>query len=96
MVPGGYGLKVCEFLSFSCCFYTMLDYHKLGHEKLAFCICENKGADKLHGNCEADLHFYYLNIDRTIPSTSYVKNFRPGLCLTWSETLKTRFLMTLA
>ena len=29
--------------------------------KPAFCICENKGADLLHGNCAAD------HIDSTMP-----------------------------
>ena len=32
-----------------------------------FCICENKDADQLHGNCEADQHLCFRYIGRTIP-----------------------------
>ena len=35
--------------------------------KPAFCICENKGADQLHSNPEADWSFCFPYIDSTIP-----------------------------
>ena len=34
---------------------------------LAFCICENKGTDQLHGNQAADQCLYFCYIDSTIP-----------------------------
>ena len=69
--------------------------------KPAFCICENKDADQLRGNRQADrrLCFRYTNsaisllpkyeISSLQPSSVAVQ---PGLCQTWSETLKTGFL----
>ena len=71
--------------------------------KPAFCICKTKGADQLRNNCTSDQHLCFRFIDSTnpllpkseisrlLPSSVVV---RPGLCLTWSETLKTGFLMT--
>ena len=35
--------------------------------KRAFCICENKDADQLRGNREADQRLYFRNIGSTIP-----------------------------
>ena len=35
--------------------------------KPAFCICENKDADQLRGNCEADQRLCFRYIDSTIP-----------------------------
>ena len=35
--------------------------------KPEFCICENKDADQLHGNPEADQRLCFRNIDSTIP-----------------------------
>ena len=34
--------------------------------KPTICICENKGADQLRSNCEADQHLCFLNMDSTI------------------------------
>ena len=31
-----------------------------------FCLCENKGADKLRSNCEADQYLCFHYIDSTI------------------------------
>ena len=68
-----------------------------------FCICENKDADQLHGNHEADQRLCFCYRDSTIsllpkyeisslqPSSVAV---HPGLCGTWSETPKTGFLTT--
>ena len=40
--------------------------------KPAFCICENKGADQLRGNREADQRLCFRYIDSTIPLLSFV------------------------
>ena len=70
--------------------------------KPAFCICENKDADQIRGDREADQRLCFRYIDRTIPllpkyeSSSLQPSYvivEPGLCRTWSETPKTGFLM---
>ena len=71
----------------------------------SYCICENKDEDdKLRGNRAADQHLCFCYIDSTILllSKSEISNRKPssedvqlGLCQTWSETLKTGFLVTL-
>ena len=69
----------------------------------AFCICENKDADQLRGNREADQRLCFRYTDTAIPllpeseissllTSSAVAQF--GLCRTWSETPKTGFLTT--
>ena len=69
--------------------------------KPAFCICENKDADQLRGNREADQRLCFRYKDSTIPllpkseiSSLYPSSVavQPGLCRIWSETLKTGFL----
>ena len=71
--------------------------------KPAFCICENKDADQLRGNREADQRLCFRYTDSTIPllfkseiSSLYPSSVaaHPGLCGTWSETPKTGFLRT--
>ena len=71
--------------------------------KPVFCICENKDADQLRGNREADQRLCFRYADSTIPllSKSEISSLelpfvvvQPGLCLTWSETQKTDFLTT--
>ena len=63
--------------------------------KPAFCICENKGADQLRGNREADQRLCFRYIDSTIPllSKSEISSLYPssvvvqsGLCQTSTET----------
>ena len=63
--------------------------------KPKFCICENKDADQLHGNREADQRLCFRYIGSTIPllSKSEISSLlpssiavQPGLCLTRSET----------
>ena len=63
--------------------------------KPTFCICENKDADQLRGNREADQRLCFRYIDSTIPllSKSEISSLypssvavQPGLCRTWSET----------
>ena len=41
--------------------------------KPAVCICENKDADQLRGNREADQRLCFRYIDRTIPLLSIYK-----------------------
>ena len=71
--------------------------------KPAFCICENKDADQLRGNREADQRLCFRYIDSTVPRLSKCEissllpssvTVQPGLCRTWSETPKTGFLTT--
>ena len=71
--------------------------------KPAFCICENKGADQLRGNHEADQRLCFRYTDSTIPllpkpeiSSLYPSSLdvQPGLSWTWLETPKTGFLTT--
>ena len=66
-----------------------------------FCICENKDADQLRGNREADQRLCFRHLDSTTPllSKSKISSLKPhsviaqpGLCGTWSETPKTGFL----
>ena len=44
-----------------------LDNMSLGVRKPAFCICENKDADQLRGNREADQRLCFRYTDSTIP-----------------------------
>ena len=66
-----------------------------------FCLGENKGADQLRGNREADQRLCFRYSDSTIPLLlkSEISSFwlfselvQVGLCRTWSETPKTGFL----
>ena len=68
-----------------------------------FCVCENKDADQLRGDREADQRLCFRYTDSTIPlllkseiSSLYPSSVvvQPGLCRTWSETPKTGFLRT--
>ena len=69
----------------------------------AFCICENKDADQLRGDREADQRLCFRFTDTTIPLLHKYEIsslqpscvvVQPGLCRTWSETPKTGFLTT--
>ena len=71
--------------------------------KPAFCICENKDADQLRGNREADQRLCFRYIDSIIPllpksgiSSLYTSSVtaQPGLCRIRSENPKTGFLTT--
>ena len=42
-----------------------------------FCICENKDADQLRGNCEADQCLCFRYTDSTIPLLPKLENFKP-------------------
>ena len=44
-----------------------LEYISLVVRKPAFCICENKDADQLRGNREADQRLCFRYIDSAIP-----------------------------
>ena len=63
--------------------------------KPTICLGENKGADQLRGNREADQRLCFRYLDSTIPLLlkSEISSFQPvsvtvqsGLCRTWSET----------
>ena len=63
--------------------------------KPTICICENKGADQLRSNCEADQRLCFRYTDSTIPllSKSKISSLmpssvlvQPGLCQICSET----------
>ena len=80
-----------------------LDKLSLVLRKPAFCICENKDADQLRGNREADQRLCFRYMDSTIPlqskfeiSSLYLSSVvvQPGLCGTLSETPNTGFLRT--
>ena len=69
--------------------------------QLDFCLCENKGADQLRSNCEADQRFCFRCSDSTIPlllkyniSSLYPSSVtvQPGKCWTRSETQIVGFL----
>ena len=47
--------------------YLYLSYMSLVMRKPAFCICENKDADQLRGNREADQRICFRFTDSTIP-----------------------------
>ena len=42
-------------------------YLSLIMRKPAFCICENKDADQLRGNCEADQRLCFPFLESSIP-----------------------------
>ena len=48
-----------------------------------FCICDNKGADQLRSNCEADQHLCFRYTDSTIPflSKSKISSLYPSSVL---------------
>ena len=49
-------------------------YMSLVIKKPDFCICENKDADQLRGNREADQRLCFRYID---PSTLLIRNYKP-------------------
>ena len=69
------GLRMPKLLDFSCSgLYRFLKFltivnSSISHvmRKPAFCICENKEADQLRGNREADQHLYFRYTDSIIP-----------------------------
>ena len=49
------------------CTYTGIIHESRVVRKTAFCICENKAADQLRGNREADQRLWFRYTDSTIP-----------------------------
>ena len=91
--------RITELLRDRCKFIYEPRCEKTGF----FCICENKDADQLRGNREADQRLCFRYTDTTIPllSKSEISSIypssvavHPGLYATWSETPKTGFLST--
>ena len=83
------------------CAATQTTQLSLVMRKPTFSICENKDADQLHGNREADQRLCFRYTDSTIPllSKSEISSLwpssvavQPGLCQTRSETPKTGFI----
>ena len=64
--------------------------------KPGFCICERKGADQPYGNRAADqgLYFHYIYSTILLKISNHLLWPHSLVCLTWSETPKTGFLMT--
>ena len=69
--------------------------------KPTICLCENKDADQLRGNREADQRLCFRYTDSTVPLLlkSKISSLlpssvlvQPGLCRTWSETQIVGFL----
>ena len=76
--------------------------YKPPYEKTLFCICKNKGADQLRDNRAADPRLCFHYTDCTIPllPKSEISSLQqssvavqPGFCQTWSDSLKTGFLV---
>ena len=75
--------------------HLMSPYLSRVMRKPTFCICENKDADQLRGNREADQRLFFRHIDSAFPllSKSEISSIwpssvavQPGLCRTRSET----------
>ena len=49
------------------CLHSGRNVYQPRHEKTVFSICENKDADQLRGNGEADQRLYFRFSDSTIP-----------------------------
>ena len=67
--------------------------------KPTICICENKGADQLRGNREADQRLCFRYTDSTIPLLNLkfqllacFLTVQTGLCWTWYEAKIVGFL----
>ena len=65
--------------------------------KLDFCLCENKAADQLRSNCEADQRYTESTIPLLLKSEfssfcSSSVSAQASLCQAWSEKTKTGFL----
>ena len=90
------------FLVTGCRHSWILDLSRI-LRKPDFCQCENKGADQLRSNCEADQRLCFCYTDSTISLLlkSKISSFKPfpetvqaNLCRSWSETPKTAFLVS--
>ena len=64
-------------------FNKLSESERMSHvmRKSTFCICENKDADQLRGNREADQRLCFRYIDSTIPllSKSEISGLRGGI-----------------
>ena len=85
-----FGLKCSVVIAKADHLNVELELHfSLVVRKLALCICENKDADQLRGNREADQRLCFRYTDSTIPllPKSEISNLKPssvavqpGLC----------------
>ena len=62
-----YRSEKSQYIAWAC--YRNAVYYRMSLvlRKPAFCICENKDADQLHGNREADQRLCFRYTDSTIP-----------------------------
>ena len=54
-------------MKFACPLQLLFNLNEPRREKTGFCICENKDADQLRGNREADQRLCFRCTDSTIP-----------------------------
>ena len=59
-------LKLAGLAKLNCCLFLFCTHLSRIMRNPAFFICENKDADQLHGNREADQHLCFCYIDSTI------------------------------
>ena len=89
-----------RIIGFSLTIFCVLSLLRQGEmsqvmSKPAFCICENKGADQLRGNCAADLCLRFRYMDSTIPLKFQALTFFCGCTSRFvSKTPKTGVLAT--
>ena len=102
------GRKIIKKISSDACIFFLSIISIISRNNLSrivrkpdFCLSENKGADQLRGNREADQRLCFRYTDSTISLLlkSEISSFllfselvQAGLCQTWSETPKTCFL----
>ena len=54
-------------------FKNQVEYMSPIMRKPTICMCENKGADQLHSNCEADQRLCFRYMDSKIPNFLHPK-----------------------
>ena len=62
--------STCNTVKLSSFYFEETNHLSLVMRKLAFCICENKDADQLRSNREADQRLCFRYMDSTIPILS--------------------------
>ena len=92
----------CEKYDIILMYNNLILHLSLCMRKTTICIGENKAADQLRGNREADQRLCFRYTDSTFPPLLIPKLSRfwvssvtvqAGLCWTWSETQIVGFLM---
>ena len=87
-------ISFCYWIFIYLFFFSFKDKMSRRMGKPTICIGENKGADQLRSNCEADQRLCFRYTDSKIPLLSKSKisslylssvTVQAGLCRTWSE-----------